>query len=90
MPSRGYASYTGGPVGYGDPDSTYISDMERSNIISKFAQEKLISELCLEEWKEWRKCLRQNRDKWFRHWKCKPIYRLFDDCQDRYIQTRNK
>ncbi|TNN16616.1 COX assembly mitochondrial isoform 1 [Schistosoma japonicum] len=84
---QGYASYTGGPVGYGDPDSKYISDGERGNILSKFVQEKLISELCLEEWKNWRSCLRKNRDEWFCAWKCKPVYKIFDQCQIRYLQN---
>ncbi|CAH8430257.1 unnamed protein product [Schistosoma turkestanicum] len=83
---QGYASYTGGPVGFGDPNSKYISDAERGCVISKFVQEKLISELCTEEWKGWRKCIRQKRGEWFGTWNCRPKYRIFEQCQDRYLQ----
>ncbi|CAH8433830.1 unnamed protein product [Schistosoma guineensis] len=82
---QGYASYTGGPVGFGDPNSKYISSTERSNVISKFVQEKLISELCVEEWKDWRKCIRGKRGEWFGTWKCKPKYQIFEQCQMRYL-----
>ncbi|CAH8434700.1 unnamed protein product [Schistosoma mattheei] len=82
---QGYASYTGGPVGFGDPNSKYISSTERSNVISKFVQEKLISELCVEEWKDWRKCIRGKRGEWFGTWKCKPKYQIFEQCQMRLL-----
>nr|CAH8823032.1 unnamed protein product [Trichobilharzia regenti] len=72
-------------VQLGDPDSKYISDGERSSILSKFVQEKLLGELCVEEWKDWRKCLRENREKWFGSWRCRPMYKLFDQCQNKYL-----
>ncbi|XP_018647697.1 hypothetical protein Smp_003250 [Schistosoma mansoni] len=48
--------------------------------------EKLISELCVDEWKDWRKCIRGKRGEWFGTWNCKPKYLIFEQCQMRYLQ----
>ncbi|KAF7231982.1 hypothetical protein EG68_10727 [Paragonimus skrjabini miyazakii] len=80
-----YASYKGGPVNYGNPDDTYISDGERGSLLSKFIQEKLMTDLCRTEWKAWHRCLTKNKDKWFFVHRCRGDFKQINECQNKYI-----
>ncbi|VDL96685.1 unnamed protein product [Schistocephalus solidus] len=76
-----YRGYKGGPVGYGDPDDKTIADTERSTIFSKFVQERLLFDLCAEQWSLWRRCIRQHKDSWIPSRKCKLEFAAVNDCQ---------
>ncbi|CAH8435094.1 unnamed protein product [Schistosoma bovis] len=52
---------------------------------SIFRVQNAATELCVEEWKDWRKCIRGKRGEWFGTWKCKPKYQIFEQCQMRYL-----
>ncbi|CAL8071759.1 unnamed protein product [Calicophoron daubneyi] len=80
------ASYNNGPVNHGDPESTYMTADERSSLLSKYIQEKLLMDLCKAEWKTWNNCIStRSKQEWFAAWKCKPEMKLVNSCQNRYL-----
>ncbi|VEL36396.1 unnamed protein product [Protopolystoma xenopodis] len=83
------SSYKGGPLGLGDPQSNFISELERSNVLSHYIREKLLTELCADEWKLWRKCIRKNSDKWFPSLRCRDLFEIVNSCQLRYVTNKD-
>lgn len=77
-----YKGYSGGPVGYGDPDDKTMADTERGTLFSKFVQERLMTELCVNQWNTWRRCIRDHKDNWIPSKKCQQEFQEIDNCQN--------
>ncbi|GAA27434.1 hypothetical protein CSKR_106301 [Clonorchis sinensis] len=80
-----YASYKGGPVNRGDPDDKYMSQLERTSLFPRFIQERLLTDLCKPEWRTWQKCLREHQKSWFAASKCKGVFDLVNQCQNKFV-----
>lgn len=69
----------------GDPDSKYMTVDERSLVLSRYVQEKLVTDYCYDEWREWRRCVKNHSKRWFPFLYCKTFLKIANECEVKYV-----